>query len=142
MNETAEKNPTAGQSARGASDDRSIVEVICAFCAGKGRDPFEIMSPLSTCQVCGGTGRRMLRQPISHCAFCRGTGVHPGSRLNCTTCGGVGMIEIPVDAVACPRCGGSGRADYLFPNSPFACSYCGGKGVVPASFEKTNHSRE
>ena len=109
------------------------VAVICAFCSGEGRDPFDIMSPLATCQVCGGTALHTLRQPMASCPFCRGTGVHPGSRLTCTTCGGVGAVEILDDAVTCSCCGGSGRAaDAIWPDSPLSCTCCGGKGVVAA----------
>jgi len=118
----------------GANHRQPTTEVICAFCGGRGLDPFGIMSPLATCQVCGGTGRRTLHPPIAPCAFCRGTGVHPFSRLTCTTCGGVGTVEIPNDAVTCPCCGGSGRAadyaNYIWPDSPLSCPCCGGKGVT------------
>jgi len=108
-------------------------EVSCAFCGGTGRDPFGIMSPLATCQVCSGTGYRILRLPIALCPFCQGTGVFPGLRQTCTSCNGVGMVEIPVNAVTCPGCGGSGlAADHLWPDSPLSCSRCGGRGVVVA----------
>ena len=108
------------------------VEVECAFCGGRGRDPFGIMSALATCQVCGGTGKRRLRKPMAGCAFCQGTGVFPGSRMTCTTCGGIGQVEIPQDAVVCPWCGGSGHADTLDERpSNFSCMHCGGKGMVP-----------
>ncbi|HBY99582.1 MAG TPA: hypothetical protein DEP84_37540 [Chloroflexi bacterium] len=108
------------------------VGVTCAFCGGSGTDPFGVMSPLSTCVVCRGAGRRSLHPPTAGCAFCRGTGVHPGSRMTCTTCGGVGTVELPSNAITCPGCGGSGRAaDYLWPGSPLSCGLCHGKGVVP-----------
>ena len=111
--------------------DAAQVKVTCAFCGGRGKDPFGLLSALATCQVCGGTGRRTLHPPAAPCPFCRGTGVHPGSRNTCTTCGGVGTVEVPVDAVTCPCCGGSGRAaDYDWPDSPLSCGCCGGKGVV------------
>ena len=113
--------------------EANYVEVTCAFCKGKGRDPFEIMSPLATCQVCGGAGHHFLRPPVARCAFCGGTGVHPHSRNTCTACDGVGTVEIPADAVSCPCCEGSGRAaDYIWPDSPLSCGCCHGKGVVSA----------
>lgn len=87
MNPVADARSEAGAEAK-------MVNVTCAFCAARGRDPFGIMSQLATCQVCGGTGRRVLHQPTAPCAFCRGTGVHPGSRMTCTTCRGVGVVEI------------------------------------------------
>ena len=112
---------------------REIVGVMCAFCGGEGQDPFGIMSPLATCQVCGGTGRRVLRTPTSVCPFCGGMGAHPGTRMTCTTCGGVGTVEIPQHSITCPCCGGSGQAaDHVWPDSPLSCSCCGGKGVVAA----------
>ena len=120
--------------AQGKAGER--IAVTCAFCHSKGRDPFGIISPLSTCQVCGGTGRRTLRQPTVRCAYCRGTGVHPGTRMTCTTCHGVGTVPAPADAVRCPCCGGTGGArdwpDYIWPDSLFSCPGCGGKGVVAA----------
>ena len=107
------------------------VEVTCAFCAGTGTDPFGVMSPVSTCQVCGGAGARKLVAPVAQCAFCGGTGVYPGSRLTCTSCGGVGQMMVPEDAVTCSACSGSGRAkDDFWPDSPLPCGRCGGKGVV------------
>ena len=107
------------------------VEVTCAFCGGKGTDPFGVMSPLSTCQVCRGAGVRTLPAPVAGCACCGSTGVYPRSRLTCTSCGGVGQVAIPEGAVACPVCGGSGQAkDDFWPDSPLPCGHCGGKGVV------------
>jgi len=121
--------------AQGKAGER--IAVTCAFCHSKGRDPFGIISPLSTCQVCGGTGRRTLRQPTVRCAYCRGTGVHPGTRMTCTTCHGVGTVPAPADAVRCPCCGGTGWArdwpGYICSDSSFSCPCCGGKGVVAQS---------
>ncbi|MDP3047083.1 MAG: hypothetical protein Q8O07_06350, partial [Chloroflexota bacterium] len=110
---------------------RPPATVTCAFCHGTGKDPFDIMSPLATCQVCGGKGQRTLHPPTAPCAFCQGTGVHPGTRMTCTTCLGVGTVEMPLNAVPCSCCGGSGRAaDYRWPDSPLSCGCCRGKGVV------------
>jgi DnaJ-class molecular chaperone len=111
-----------------------ITEVVCAFCGGKGLDPFGIMSPLAECQVCDGTGHVELTEPTGSCAFCQGTGVYPNSRLTCIACDGVGTVEIPADAVACPHCGGSGRTadckDCPFPDSVFPCQHCKGTGYI------------
>jgi len=35
---------------------RKRTSATCAFCRGRGNDPFGIMSHLSTCCVCGGRG--------------------------------------------------------------------------------------
>jgi DnaJ-class molecular chaperone len=112
-------------------------EVTCAFCGGKGLDPFGIMSPLAECQVCDGAGHVELTEPTAGCAFCRGSGIYPNSRLTCISCDGVGMVEIPADAIACPHCGGSGRTadckDCPFPDSVFPCQHCKGTGYMPSS---------
>ena len=130
-----------GQQLQGQS--AGTVAVACAFCSGTGRDPFGLLSPLSTCQVCGGQGQLVLRLPIAPCVFCRGTGVHPGLRMTCTTCDGVGMVEIPEGAVTCPCCAGTGRAaDYLWPGSALSCTCCGGKGVVSARRFQRQLSRQ
>ena len=113
---------------------RVTTQVVCGFCRGQGRDPFGVMSPISTCQVCGGAGQRTLTLPTAPCALCHGTGVYPGSRLTCTACGGIGMISTLDDAQSCPTCGGSGSArSGDWPDSPFPCSRCRGTGLVPAT---------
>jgi len=117
-----------------STKELAAVTVRCAFCGGAGQDPFGVMSPLSTCQVCGGQGKRFVRPPTAGCPFCGGTGVHPHSRMTCTVCGGVGTISVPEHAVDCGCCSGSGRAaDSLWPDSPLPCSCCGGRGVVSGS---------
>ena len=107
--------------------------ITCAFCEGTGKDPFGIMSPLSTCQVCGGKGSVKVREPAIACAFCRGSGVHDDQRLTCTVCGGKGMVTIVEPVEKCPHCQGTGvntNINYL------SCSLCGGKGVITAKKEK------
>lgn len=48
----------------------------CAFCKGKGKDPFNLLSKLAACQVCGGTGKIKVDEPMIECAFCKGGGAH------------------------------------------------------------------
>jgi len=36
----------------------------CAFCKGTGKDPFDLLSKLSTCQVCGGKGKVEVKEPM------------------------------------------------------------------------------
>jgi DnaJ-class molecular chaperone len=111
-----------------------IVDVECAFCGGKGVDPFGIMSPLATCQVCEGEGNVELTEPTARCAFCRGTGIYPNSRLTCIACDGVGTVELSDDSIVCPHCGGSGRTadckDCPWPDSIFPCRHCKGTGYI------------
>lgn len=101
--------------------------ITCAFCQGTGRDPFGIMSPLSSCQVCGAKGSVTVREPAIVCAFCGGSGVHDEQRLTCTVCGGKGMVTIREPVEKCPHCQGTGvntDINYL------PCALCGGKGVI------------
>lgn len=98
----------------------------CAFCQGKGIDPFELLSKLSTCQVCMGRGQVTTHQPAIECAYCSGTGVHIHRRLTCTVCGGKGAVTIKEPVGKCPDCKGRGiRAGEYLP-----CIKCRGKGVV------------
>jgi DnaJ-class molecular chaperone len=131
---TRGRRPMIGYKKASTASKQPVDIVICAFCHGRGRDPFGIMSPLAICQVCGGVGQHMLPLPIAPCAFCGGTGVYPHSRLTCTGCGGIGVVHIPARAVTCPICEGTGRAaDGNWPDSPLPCSACRGKGIVSAS---------
>ena len=110
--------------------ESGFVEVRCAFCKGAGTDQFDVMSPLSTCVVCGGKGVRQLREPVVRCAFCEGSGVYPHTRLTCTACGGVGTVSSPENSVTCSDCDGSGVSQQ-WPDSPFYCICCHGSGVLP-----------
>jgi len=98
----------------------------CAFCQGNGSDPFELLSKMSVCQVCGGRGEVTIHGPAIRCAFCNGTGIHRDQRLVCVVCGGKGLVEIKKPLKTCPDCNGKGVAegDYL------PCLKCKGKGVV------------
>ena len=112
----------------GAREPAKGTEVPCAYCEGKGRDPFRLPSPLATCGVCGGTGVVRVEEPFRRCAFCAGNGKHPHSRLTCTACKGKGVSPVKAPVGACPVCDGRGqdpRGDLdLF------CTTCHGTGVV------------
>ena len=103
----------------------NTTEVKCAFCKGTGKDPFGLLSPLSICQVCSGSGKVKVTPPTIECAFCKGTGIYPGKRLTCTVCGGKGVVTIPKDAKLCTICKGTGQAPDDLP-----CLNCHGKGVA------------
>jgi hypothetical protein len=45
----------------------------CAFCKGTGKDPFDLLSELATCQVCEGTGKVGVVEPAIKCVFCKAT---------------------------------------------------------------------
>jgi DnaJ-class molecular chaperone len=102
-------------------------ETICAFCKGKGKDPFELLSKLANCQVCGGKGKVEVIEPAIKCAFCKGTGIYPrDGRVTCTVCNGKGMVTVKGETEGCPKCKGSGQEI----ESGLPCIKCGGKGVV------------
>ena len=70
-----------------------VKTIQCAFCRGKGKDPFQLLSKLSLCQVCGGKGKVNVPFPYDTCPVCRGSGIQPHTRLVCTTCNGKGVIS-------------------------------------------------
>jgi DnaJ-class molecular chaperone len=107
-------------------------ELTCTFCRGRGRDPFDIMSSLSTCCVCGGSGKIRVQAPAIACAHYRGTvAVKTFTR---TTCGGRGSVRLPsLPTVSCPVCKGSG--DDAFAQA-MACLKCRGTGWMMEQFRK------
>lgn len=102
--------------------------VVCAFCDGQGVDPFGVMSALSVCTACGGTGRVRVPEPRAGCAFCGGRGVQPGGRLNCGACRGKGAQTIKEPVETCGHCGGNGRDPSI--GAPLYCSTCNGVGLA------------
>jgi DnaJ-class molecular chaperone len=105
-------------------DGKGLITVSCAFCRGRGKDPFDLLSSKAVCEVCGGRGQVTVAEPTFACAFCGGTGVYPGSRLTCTTCMGRGLVTIEEPAEACAACLGAG----VVAGHSLPCSVCGGKG--------------
>ena len=104
-----------------------MATVTCAFCDGKGLDPFGLLSPHSKCQVCSGKGKVNVKGPTIECAFCGGTGVFPGKRVTCYVCRGKGVVAKPKFGKVCPECDGTGMAAEP-PGLP--CITCGGKGQI------------
>ena len=104
------------------------VTVQCAFCEGSGKDPFGVLSSLSSCPACGGKGTIHVRSPYVRCSFCQGSGVHHGTRLTCSLCGGTGMRHVRGPTKTCPNCLGSGVEPRSEPGR--SCFTCMGKGVV------------
>jgi len=103
-----------------------LAEVECVFCEGSGKDPFGVMSPLSTCCVCGGKGTVRIAEPYVPCRACDQTGVQPFTRLTCLACGGKGVLTVRQPTETCPVCNGTGvGALNLY------CLRCSGTGVIP-----------
>ncbi len=99
----------------------------CAFCKGTGKDPFDLLSELAICQVCGGRGKVEVKEPAIKCVYCKGTGVYPhNGRVTCTVCNGKGSVTVKAPTEKCSKCKGTGRAI----DSGLPCIKCGGKGVV------------
>lgn len=114
---------------------------ICAYCRGKGRDPFGLLSPLAACQVCGGKGRVVIvatEERIIKCSYCQGSGRHRFTRMSCTVCMGRGMIVVDPRGAPCESCHGSGMAQ----GKALPCSVCSGRGVVePARRQRVVSAR-
>jgi DnaJ-class molecular chaperone len=101
--------------------------VQCAFCKGKGKDPFNLLSELAICQVCRGTGKVEVIEPAIKCAYCKGTGIYPhNGRVTCTVCNGKGSITVKGTTEECTKCKGTGTAI----DSGLPCIKCGGIGVI------------
>ena len=108
-----------------AAPPKTMAEVKCAFCNGKGKDPWGLMSVLADCQVCKGRGTVMIEEPYENCSVCHGTGVQYNKRLNCLACGGKGVLPVREGMKTCPECGGSGKgAMGLY------CLKCKGRGKI------------
>lgn len=109
----------------------NLVQAPCAYCGGRGKDRFQLLSTLSTCGVCGGSGAVEIEMPFHRCAFCNRSGVHPHKRLSCTACMGKGVIHVEEPVKKCPACQGFGRDATR--DSQLYCTTCGGAGVVSVS---------
>jgi DnaJ-class molecular chaperone len=106
--------------------------IVCAFCQGHGTDPFSVMSALSVCSACQGTGHMLVTVPHVTCAYCGGSGSYKTYR--CPVCGGSGVTpKLEGPTVVCPECGGR-AADG---SSGLVCLHCRGRGAVPAGTERT-----
>ena len=120
---TATTNPRPAGGKKPAGGSRAIK---CAFCKGTGRDPYDILSKLSNCQVCKGHKTVEVETPFVACLYCRGTGRQRHTRLTCSSCRGKGVITLAGPTGPCPKCGGAGRE----PEADLACSRCKGAGLV------------
>ncbi len=67
--------------------------ITCAFCRGRGVDPFGIPSKLSRCQICNGRKKNSIIEPFEECPACSGTGVYKHHRLPCAVCKGRGHLH-------------------------------------------------
>jgi len=107
-------------------EEEARISMKCSFCQGTGVDPFELLSELSSCQVCGGRKEVSISGHAIECVYCGGTGIQRHRRLSCVVCGGKGMVGIKEPVQACPKCNGKGVVKgYYLP-----CLKCSGKGVV------------
>ena len=97
--------------------------ISCAYCSGKGKNPHNLLSPISHCLVCKGTGQVEVSNPFKECAFCSGKGKNPlGARVPCIVCGGKGNNYCESNT-KCIQCKGTGKSSDGLP-----CTYCTGRG--------------
>ena len=111
-------------------EDTTKLLVRCAFCSGMGKDPFGILSRLSTCYVCDGEKAVWIEKTgaVKDCPYCGGSGVSPvGARNSCTPCGGTGVVCIEEPSQTCLHCKGTGWE----PHMALYCVVCIGKGAIP-----------
>ncbi|HIK13884.1 MAG TPA: hypothetical protein IGS53_01060 [Leptolyngbyaceae cyanobacterium M33_DOE_097] len=103
------------------------IRIPCAYCQGKGRDRFGVMSPLSQCAACHGKGFQWIVPPVVRCAYCHGGGVSPtGTRSYCLACCGKGLQSRIDRTASCPDCHSTGSN----PNTGMYCNRCHGAGVI------------
>jgi DnaJ-class molecular chaperone len=99
----------------------------CAFCQGRGLDPFNALSDRSTCGSCGGKGTTEVPTPHVRCAYCSGSGSYKTYR--CLICGGAGVVAAPLGPTrVCTDCEGKAYES----SSGLACLTCKGRGAVSA----------
>ncbi len=102
-------------------------KIRCAFCQGRGTDPFNQLSELSECVVCQGEGWVSVPVPHVRCTYCHGSGAH--KTFTCPVCEGTGVIEaLTGPTVVCPVCTGLG----FDASSGLNCLRCRGLGRIAA----------
>lgn len=104
----------------------SYKTITCAFCKGKGKDPFEVPSKLSNCQVCIGRGIVQVVEPVEVCPYCKGKGIFFQHRMPCSVCGGKGYVTKVKGGKRCEKCQGDGKNQ----ESGLPCSSCYGLGSI------------
>lgn len=100
-------------------------EIDCAYCGGKGTDPYGQLWRGATCCVCH--GKKTVRVPFPHvsCRFCHGSGSY--KTFSCQVCQGAGVIR-PVSEPARPCTACAGQASEQ--SSGLPCLECRGRGVI------------
>lgn len=73
-----------------------LMEVECAYCWGRGKDPFGLPGPKASCSVCGGKGNNRVMAPYAQCRSCRGSGKQLGRHLTCSVCKGRGVVPVRI----------------------------------------------
>ena len=107
------------------------VEVMCAFCKGTGKDPFDLMSPLVYLPGLQWGRAAGVDGPTAALRLLQGQWRPPPFPHGLHDLPGAGQVTVPEKAVTCPGCGGSGsESDHDFFDSVLSCTVCGGKGVV------------
>jgi len=110
----------------------NMADLKCAYCYGRGVDPFGCPGPTSKCAVCGGKGYNRVVAPYVACTACGGTGKVLGRRMTCTTCKGKGVITVRPGA-------GTGRrfVTSVGAAAPTAAAIIQGRQVAPISLPRS-----
>lgn len=107
-------------------DSNGQETIPCAFCRGKGVDPYNQLSARSRCEVCKGRGCVQAPMARETCVFCVGTGSF--KTFSCPVCRGKGVVAMLSEPTqVCPHC--EGRA--FESSSGLECLECQGRGRVP-----------
>jgi DnaJ-class molecular chaperone len=100
-------------------------EIDCAFCAGRGTDPYDKLWRGATCYVCHGEKTVRVPFPYVACRFCNGSGSY--KTFSCQVCRGVGVMALVKEPIKpCPDCAGQGSEQ----SSGFPCLVCRGRGEI------------
>ncbi len=122
------------KSMAGGIDSEKWELVPCAFCHGKGTDPYNVMSAASRCESCRGRKSVLVVRNHVRCKCCNGAGSDKTYR--CPECLGAGVVSVvPEPNAVCPECGGVGFSS----SSGLECLKCVGRGLIaaPASTAQT-----
>lgn len=103
-----------------------IVQITCAFCKGRGVDPFGIFSKLSICPACQGRKKVAVTNPYEKCLACKGKGVFIAHRLRCEVCDGRGVVSRMSTKKRCGKCAGGGTDA----QTGLPCATCYDLGMV------------
>ena len=100
-------------------------EIQCAYCAGRGTDPYNKLWRGATCYVCHGKKSVRVSLPYLSCRFCHGSGSY--KTFSCQVCRGTGvMAPVSETTKICSACFGQASEQ----SSGLPCLECLGRGEI------------